>query len=86
MHKFSVISILLLLSFAILPLGAQTFKQIDIEIEQDSIDELESHPYTNEDVHGSFVSDGVRTDTVQLHYRGAYNLDQGAEPGRRFHR
>ncbi len=52
----------------------QTFKQIDLIIEQDSIDELESHPFTNEDVHGSFMVDGQTFDFVDIHYRGAYYL------------
>lgn len=62
---------LFLFSFSI---EAQSLKNINIEIEQDSIDELESHPFTNEDVHGAFIIDGERFDSVEIHYRGAYYL------------
>ena len=53
---------------------SQTFKHINIIIEQDSIDDLESHPFTNEDVHGDFAIDGKTYVNVELHYRGAYYL------------
>ncbi|MFB6342671.1 CotH kinase family protein [Saccharicrinis sp. FJH62] len=55
-------------------ISSQDFVQVNIEIEQDSIDELESHPYTNEDVHGNFTADDLRIDNVEIHYRGAYYL------------
>ncbi len=74
---FTKLLIILCLSLlATLSVSSQSFRQVNIVIEQDSIDELESHPYTNEDVHGSFIIDGVSTDTVEIHYRGAYNLWQ----------
>lgn len=53
---------------------SQDFKQVYIEIEQDSINELEKHPYTNADVHGNFISEGQRIDNVEIHYRGAFYL------------
>lgn len=71
--KFRLL-LILSLSLILTAVNAQTFPGINIEIEQDSINELESHPYTNEDVHGNFVVDGMRTENVELHYRGAYNL------------
>ncbi len=71
-----ILYIILLLSFSLIPpnLFGQTFKQIDLIIEQDDIDELESHPFTNEDVYGSFEVDGQTFDSVEIHYRGAYYL------------
>jgi len=54
---------------------SQTFKNINLILEQDSIDKLESQPFSNEDVHGSFVVDGQTPfDSVEIHYRGAYYL------------
>ena len=54
--------------------NGQIFKNINIEIEQDSIDKLESQPYSNEDVHGDFTIDGQTFDNVEIHYRGAFYL------------
>lgn len=57
-----------------IPMHAQALRSVNIQIAQDSIDELESHPYTNEDVHGNFVVGSERFDAVEIHYRGAYYL------------
>ena len=56
------------------PTTAQIFKQVNIKIEQDSIDKLERQPYSNEDVHGDFFIDNQGFENVELHYRGAFNL------------
>lgn len=52
----------------------QSLRRIEIEIEQDSIDALESHPYSNEDVRGNFISDDERFNAIDIHYRGAFYL------------
>lgn len=61
-------------NFFVSPAFSQVFKQINIVVEQDSIDELETHPFTNEDVHGDFDIEGEIFNNVELHYRGAYYL------------
>jgi len=77
-HKKTVIKVVMSLLFTgfVITGNAQDFKKINIEIEQDSINELESHPYTNEDVIGNFIVDNMRFDRVDIHYRGAYYLRQ----------
>lgn len=65
---------LLLLLVLYTPSTAQIFKQVNIQIEQDSIDKLERQPYSNEDVHGDFFIDAQGFEHVELHYRGAFNL------------
>ena len=72
MYKKVIIGFVLVIF--VLSADAQIFKQINIQIEQDSIDELESHPYTNEDVHGNFIINGDTSNYVELHYRGAWYL------------
>lgn len=71
MLKYLTFLSVLLFDFSV---NGQTFKSINIVIEQDSIDELESHPFTNEDVHGTFIADGESFDSIEIHYRGAYYL------------
>lgn len=64
---------LVLIAFA-LAANAQNLKQINIQIEQDSINILEANPYSNDDLHGNFI---IGTDTftnIELHYRGAWYL------------
>lgn len=70
----NIIGITLFFMFLGLVSSAQTLKQVNILIAQDSINELESHPFTNEDVHGDFVIGTDTFDYIELHYRGAYYL------------
>ena len=65
---------ILLILFLSTATTAQIFKQINIQIAQDSIDKLERQPYSNEDVHGDFFIDDQGFENVELHYRGAFNL------------
>lgn len=74
MNRFIFFS--LLLFGLIFSSSAQTFKKVNIIIAHDSIDELESHPFSNDDVHGDIEIDGQRFSRVELHYRGAYYLSQ----------
>lgn len=69
----------LLSTFIILILGLNNISQaqlktININITQEAIKELESHPYTNESVLGTLDFNNTIYNNVELHYRGAYNL------------
>ena len=70
------LELLVWISFVLFAISAngQTFKNINIVIAQDSIDKLESQPYSNEDVHGDFEIDGTTFENVEIHYRGAFYL------------
>jgi len=54
--------------------NAQTLDKVNIIIAQDSINELETHPFTNEHVLGDFVSNDDTYTSVEYHYKGAYTL------------
>ncbi len=72
--NYRILTLFLFIALSFYYTEAQEFKHINITIAQDSIDELESHPFTNEDVHGDFTIDGVTYNDIEIHYRGAFYL------------
>ncbi|MFY0599468.1 MAG: CotH kinase family protein [Cyclobacteriaceae bacterium] len=67
-------NIFLILIIGFTPIYAQ-LERVKIEVAQSNIDRLESDPFNSEDVYGHFLgADGVRRDSVDINYRGAYQL------------